>query len=53
MTAIPIDPKIAAIMAKLQDGDKKKEDEKPKQPEEPKPPKTLEDFMKVECLVCN
>lgn len=52
MTALPMDPKIAAIMAKLQEGEKKKEESKPKEPEEPKPPKTLDDFIRVENLVC-
>lgn len=46
-----MDPKVAAIMAKLQEKDKKKEEPKPKEPTEMKPPKTLEEFMKVENLV--
>lgn len=51
MTSLQMDPKVAAIMAKLQEKDKKKEEPKPKEPTEMKPPKTLEDFMKVENLV--
>ena len=48
-----MDPKVAAIMAKLQQGEKKREDVKVKEPEEPKPPKNLEEFIKFENLVCS
>jgi len=53
MSKLPMDPKVAAIMAKLQQGEKKREDVKVKEPEEPKPPKNLEEFIKFENLVCS
>ena len=49
MTAVPdMDPRVAALMAKLQQSE-----EKEKKKEEPitKPPTNLEEFMKVEKLV--
>ena len=44
-----MDPRVAAIMAKLETGDPKPE--APKEQERPKPPTTLEEFMKIEGLV--
>jgi len=44
-----MDNKIAAIMAKLEKGEKKRE-EKPREVED-KPPRNLEEFMLVEGLV--
>lgn len=52
MTTPLMDPKIAAIMAKFEGGDKKQEEKKPKEElVQVKPPTNLEEFMKVEKLV--
>ena len=50
-TILDMDPKVAALMAKLDQSEAKKKEKSTEEESVTKPPSNLEEFMKVEKLV--